>query len=113
MAIQITQLFAPSQLGVAAATIYTVPLSPPSTVLMRGRVRFTNTDNGSHAVTAYAIQSGGTASAANCFLAAESIPPNSHLDVDLPVLASGGLIQAFADVAGKVTITQLDGVLFS
>lgn len=113
MAVQITPLFAPTQLTAAAATIYTLPVSPSTLALARGRVRFTNTDTAARAVTAYAITVGGTASAANEFLPATSIAPNTYLDVDLPVLAPGGFIQAFADVTLKVTMFCIDGVLFS
>src|SRR5574337_1494139 len=113
MAITIVQLFAAVQLTGSAATIYTVPTTPTSTTLMRGRMRFTNTDTVAHSVTAYAIQASGSASAANAFLNAESIAPNQHLDVDVPVLAAGGFIQAFADITLKVTAFSLDGVLFS
>jgi plastocyanin len=113
MAVQVLQLFAPVELAAAAATIFTVPSLPSTTVLARGRVRFTNTDTASHAVTAYAIQSGGSAVVADCFMNAESIAPNTHLDIDLPVLAAGGFMQAFADTANKVTVLQLDGTLFS
>lgn len=113
MTVQVVQLFAPAQLTGSAATIYTVPATPANIVLARGRIRFTNTDTIGHAVTAYAIQSGGTASATNEFMSAETIAPNTHLDVDLPVLAAGGFYQAFADVASKVTALSLDGILFS
>ena len=113
MAVQITQLFPATQLTNAAATIYTVPSSPATTTLARGRVRFTNTDSASHSVTAYAIQAAGTSSAANCFANAETIAPNTHIDMDVPMLAAGGFIQALADAASKVTMTALDGILFS
>ena len=113
MAVLITQLFAPSQLTASAVTIYTVPTFPASTTLARGRLRFTNTDTSSRAVTVYAIQSGGSATAANCCANAETIAPNSHVDIDIPVLAAGGFIQALADVTTKVTVHALDGILFS
>lgn len=113
MAVQITPLFSPVQLTGSAATIYTLPSAPTTLTLARGRVRFTNTDTAARAVTAYAIPFGGTATAANTFLNAETIAPNQHLDVDLPVLAPGGFIQAFADVTLKVTMFCIDGILFS
>lgn len=113
MAVKITQLFAPTLLTGSAVTIYTVPASPVGIVLVRGRVRFTNQDTGLHTVTAYAIQAGGTASAANCFANAVSIAPGTYLDMDIPVLAAGGFIQALTDTASDVSIQSMDGVLFA
>jgi hypothetical protein len=113
MAILIAPLFAPSQLTASAATIYTVPATPATSTLSRGRVRFTNTDTASRAITAYAVPSGGTAGVSNVFMNAESLAANAHVDVDVPLLGAGGTIQAFADVASKVTIHALDGILFS
>lgn len=113
MAIQVTQLFAPTLLTGSAATIYTVPSSPSTTVLKGGRVRLTNVDTAARAVTMYAIQSAGSASDTNTTLKAETIGPNTHLDVDVPMLAASGFIQAFCDSANKVSIQCVDGVLFS
>jgi len=73
MAVQPTNLFAPTLLTGSAATFYTVPSTPAGVVLYQGRVRFTNTDSASHAVTMYAIPSGGTASATTECLPAYSI----------------------------------------
>jgi plastocyanin len=105
--------FASVQLGSSAAAFCTLPATPTALTLNNGRVRFTNTDTATHAVTAYAVPSSGSATGATCFLNAESIAPNSHLDVDLPVLGAGGFYEAFADTASKVTVLQLAGVLIS
>lgn len=113
MAVSISQLFVPSLLTASAVTIYTVPTLPATSTLARGRIRFSNTDTVTRAVTAYAIQSGGSAVAGNCFLNAESISANAYLDIDLPVLAAGGFIQALADLTNKVSVSELDGVIFS
>jgi hypothetical protein len=113
MAVQVTTLFAPTQLTASAATIYTMGSSPSTLALTNGRVRFTNTDSGSHQVTAYAVPSAGTAGAGNCFMNAEAIAPNTHLDVALPLLGPGMTFQAFADAASKVTVTPLNGILQS
>ena len=87
--------------------------SPSTLVLSRGRVRFTNTSAGSRAITAYAVPSGGSAGAGNCFMNAEALAANAHVDVDLPLLGPGGIFSAFADVANDVTVEPLDGLLFS
>lgn len=113
MATAITSLFASVQLTGATTTIYSVPAAPPTTVLRLGRVRFTNTDTVTRAVTAYAVPAAGTAGATNQFMNAETIAANAHLDVDLPLLGAGAFLQAFADVTLKVTVLPLDGILFS
>ncbi len=113
MTVQILPLFGPAVLTTAAVTIYAVPATPPTITLSRGRVRFTNTTNSSHSVTAYGIPLAGSASAANCFAFAETIAGNAHLDMDLPVLGPGGLFQALADANTSVTVHLLDGILFS
>lgn len=113
MAVTVSTLFVPAQLAAAVAVIYTVPTNPTTNVLSRGRVRFSNTDNAAHTITAYAVPPSGTASASNEFMPGESLAGNSHIDIDVPLLGSGGTIQAFADTANKVTILALDGILFS
>lgn len=112
MAVQITNLFNPVQLTSTAVTLYTVAATPATLVLTRGRIRFTNTDSAGHSVTAYAIPSGGSPTVTNCFLNAEAIAANAHLDSDVPLLGPGGFIQAKADAA-NVSASPLDGVLFS
>lgn len=109
----IVQLFAPTVLTTSAATLYSITASPNTQVLRNGRIRFTNTTAGPVSVTAYAIQSGGTASAANAFLNGETIAPNSHLDSDIPMLTAGGFVQALANANTSVTATALDGVVFN
>lgn len=113
-AIVIQQFFAPTVLTSSAATLgVAVPTTPSSSTLQNARIRFTNTDTAIHQVTAYAVPLSGAAGAANCFLNAESIAPNSHLDVDVPVLAAGGFIQAKADAGTVVTAFSLGGTVMS
>ncbi len=104
-----SKLFGPIVLTTGAVTLYTMPATPANAALSGGRVRFTNTDSGSHSVTAYAVLAGGAAGAANCFLNAEPVAANAHLDVDLPVLGAGGFIQAKADAGTAITAHQLAG----
>lgn len=111
--LSIIQIFPPTVLTTSAATIFLVSASPNTQVLRNGRVRFTNTTAGPVSVTAYAIQSGGTAGAANAFLNGETIAPNSHLDSDIPMLGAGGFFQALANANTSVTATALDGVIFN
>lgn len=111
MPVQVIQMFPPTVLTTSPATIYTMPAAPPQIVLNRGRLRFTNTDTVAHTVTAYDIVSGSTVTPNFCPV--QNIPPNSNLDIDVPVMAAGGTIQAFASVGTVVTVHCLDGVLFS
>lgn len=113
MALQFVKLFNPSQLAGAAATIYTVPAAPASTVLRNGRLELCNTDSSAHACTLYAVPNAGTASNTNTFLSAFSVAPNSSIQVDVPQMAAGDFIQGFADSASKVSVHAMDGVLQS
>jgi len=108
MAITVTQLFPPTELGTSAGIVYT-----SSAVTFQGRIRFTNTSNSLRTVRAYAVEMGDSPGTDNCFLNDEPIAANSHLDSDLPVLAEGGTFQALTDSANDVTVFQLDGVVFS
>ncbi|HXJ61897.1 MAG TPA: hypothetical protein VNU68_35105 [Verrucomicrobiae bacterium] len=113
MTVQVVQLFPPTTLTTTAATLYTVTTVPTQILLARGRIRFTNTDTVSRAVTAYGIPSGGAATVTNTFCPALVVAPNSVLDVDVPVLAAGGFIQAKIDSGSAVEASALDGILFS
>ncbi len=112
MAVTISQLFAPTLLTTSTATIYSTPTNPTTSTIFQGRIRFTNTSNATRTVTAYAVQNGGSPSAGNCFLNAEPVAANSHLDSELPVLAQGGTFRAKCDSSNDVTVFQLDGLLF-
>lgn len=113
MALLIQQLFVPTALTTSAATLFTCPANPTTSILPNGRMRFTNTDSAAHAVTAYAIPSGGTAGAGNEFLPAVSVAPNSFIDVDIPMLKAGDFLQAKADTGADVTVFAMSGTIFS
>ena len=57
--------------------------------LRNGKMRFSNTTNASKTLTAYAVPFGGSAGSANAFMTAESLAANTHVDVDIPMLAAG------------------------
>lgn len=113
MALTIKQLFEPVVLGNSVALIYTNPASPTTSTLRNGRVRFTNTSSGPVSITAYAVPLAGAAGAGNCFMNAETLAANMHIDIDLPMLGPGDFISAFASAAASVTMSALDGVTFS
>lgn len=112
MTVQVVQMFEPTVLTTSAATLYTVT-GAPTALLQRGRIRFTNTSGSAVNVTAYNVPSGGTAGSANEFCPVLSVPGNSNLDIDVPVLAIGDFVQALASTGSAVVAHALDGVLFS
>lgn len=105
-----TQLFAPAALTTSAVA-YIAAIAAPSKYLINAKVRFTNITAGAITVTAYAVQSGDSPVDANAFMKAESIPANSHVDVPVPVLATGGTMQALASAGTSITISFLAGTL--
>jgi hypothetical protein len=113
MSITYSSFFPPTQLGVAAVTLFTAPTSPTSTLLRGGRLRFTNTTGAAVTVTAYAVPLAGTASASNAFLSAKTIAANDFLDVDIPILGPGGFVQALASAATSITAHMISGSYFS
>lgn len=113
MSIQFLKLFSPALLTGSAATIYTMPSLPISSLLRNGRVLLTNIDSVAHAVTLYAVPNGGTASTTNEFLSAMSIGAGQSIPVDVPQLGFGDFLQGFADTGAKVNIQALDGVIQS
>ena len=114
MATTIVQLFNPNQVNNAAVeTLYTVPSTPTTTVLRNARVRFTNTTGGAVTISAHAVPSGGTAADDNAFLKTYSIAANDYIDIDVPEMAAGGILQAQAGAATSITAFSLGGVLYS
>lgn len=113
MTINISQLFAPAQLGTSLATYLTIPSTPASNTLMNGRVRFTNTTSGAVTVTAHAVESGGSASDSNAICKDKSIPANDFTDIDLPLMGIGDFFQAKAGAATSITVSCLGGIIFS
>lgn len=113
MAIAYTNFFAPTVLGVAAATLYTVPVTPLSNLLRGGRMRLTNTTAGAVTVTLYAVPFAGSAAVSNAFVSAKSIAANDYLDVDVPIMPAGAFIQGLAGAAASITAHMLGGGVYS
>jgi hypothetical protein len=107
------QLFEPTVLTTAAATLFTCNAGVASNVLYNGRMRVTNTTNAPVTVTLYAVKVGGTAGAANCFANAESVAANAHTDYDIPQLAAGDFLQALASANTSITAFSLSGTVLS
>jgi hypothetical protein len=113
MTISYSALFAPTVLTTSAATLFTAPSTPTTTLLRGGRMRFTNTTGGAVTVTAHAIPSGGSAAPGNMFLNAKSVAANDYLDIDIPILGPGGFVQALAGANTSITAFALAGSYFS
>lgn len=113
MTITYSSLFAPTVLTTSAATLFTAPSSPTTTIFRGGRIRFTNTTAGAITVTAHAIPAAGTAADGNAFVKAKSIAANDYLDIDVPMLAAGGFVQALASAGTSITAHPLAGSYFS
>lgn len=113
MTISYSAFFAPTVLTTSAATLYTMPASPATSLLRGGRVRLTNTTAGAVTATLHAVPSAGTAGDANAFLKAKSIAANDYLDVDVPILPPGALLQGLAGAGASITAHMLSGSIFS
>lgn len=113
MSTSYSNFFAPTVLTTSAATLYTVPASPTSSLLRGGRLRFTNTTAGAVTVTAHAIPAAGSAADGNAFVKGKSIAANDYLDVDVPIMPAGAFIQALASAGTSITTHMLSGSVFS
>lgn len=113
MSITYSNFFAPTVLGAAAATLYTVPATPTSNLLRGGRIRLTNTTAGAITVTLYAVPAAGAAAAGNAFVSAKSIAANDYLDVDVPIMPAGAFIQALASAGTSITAHMISGGIYS
>lgn len=109
MAFSTLKAFEPSQLGATAGTIYTVP-SAPAAKTVNFKVRLVNTDSSAQAVTLYAVPASGTAGDENACWDG-TLTAKQVLDVDIPVMKSGDILQGLAGAADKVTIHHLGGLL--
>lgn len=113
MSIAYSNFFIPTVLTVTAATLFTVPVLPASTLMRGGRVRFTNTSAVAVTVTAYAVPPAGPAAAGNAFVSGKTIAANDYLDVDVPVMPAGSFLQALAGAATSVTVHMIAGSYFA
>lgn len=113
MALSFLQLFGPTVLPNAVGVLYSMPTTPTTSVLKNGRVRLTNTTAIAATATLYSAPAATASSAANCFLNAVSIAPNSYLDVDIPTMAAGDTLRGLAGAVSSITMHELGGVIYS
>lgn len=112
MTMQYTKLFEPVALGLAAATIFTVPSGAPSTLLRGAIVRITNTTAASVAATLFSVPAAGANGPANNFFPGMSIGANSFVDVQVPQMKAGDFMQGFGGAAG-LNIQAIAGAYYS
>ena len=114
MTISYSQLFAPVILTTTASVIYTVPSSPTTNLLRGGRIRFANSTNAAVQITAYGVASTSSpAEPGNVFAPNLSVPANGYIDVDVPLLPAGSSIEAAAGSNSAITLSAINGALFS
>ena len=113
MTISYSNFMVPTVLGVAAATLFTVPSTPTTTLLRGGRMRLTNTSAAAVTVTLYAVPAAGAAAAGNAFVSAKSVAANDILDVDMPIMPAGSFVQGLASGATAITAHVISGSYFS
>lgn len=114
MALSFPKLFQPKQVNNAAVdTIYTVPATPNSNTLRNARLRFANTTAGAVTIKAWAVPSAGASADSNVMLPTKSINANDFIDVDVPTMVAGDIIQAQSGAAASITVHAIDGFLQS
>lgn len=113
MTISYTNFFAPVVLGTSAATIFTVPASPTTTLLRGGRIRLTNTTASAVAGTLYAVPAAGSAADSNAFISELSVGGNDYVDVDVPIMPAGSFVQGLASAGTSLTAHMISGSYFS
>lgn len=113
MSISYAKLFQPTVLTTALVTIYTVPLQPASSLLRTARIRLTNTTVTAKTARVHAIPSGGIALDGNAFFFDQTVPANNYVDVDVPIMGAGDVIQALASATPGVNIQAITGAIFS
>jgi hypothetical protein len=114
MALSFSKLFAAKLVDNAAVdTLFTVGASPTSNLLRNGRIRFANVTAGAVTIKAWAVPAAGAAADANVLLPTLSIAANSFFDVDVPIVAAGGFVQAQAGAASSINASHVDGFIQS
>lgn len=109
----VAPLFITQFLTTSANTYYTVPNTPATNCLARGRIRFCNVTGGPITVKAYAVDSGATPADHNSFINGKSVAANDILDTDVPMLGPNQFLAASAAAGSSVTISSIDGIIFS
>ena len=111
MSITYQRFITPQLLSNSDVTLFTVPITPPQTVMKSLRVRLANTGATAATASLNVVPAGGAVGSSNNCLPAVSIVPNDYLDVDVPDMAAGDALHAIAGTTNVISVTQLDGYL--
>lgn len=106
-------LFASEDVNTSADTLITVPSTNSATVLLNGRVRFTNHTGTAATIVCYGVPNGGVAHTTNICFPTTSIAANGYVDVDVPILEAGGTFQAVSGTASSITAQCMDGFYYT
>lgn len=108
------QLFTPTDVDDGSPEVlFTVPTTPSNSLLINGRVRFSNHTTGAVSITAWAVPAAGSPSDSNIALPETTIGTNDYLDVDVPQLSAGGTFRAQSDTASSITAQPIDGAYYT
>jgi hypothetical protein len=112
MAQSFSQLFPLQQVGTSAGTLFTVPANPSSTVLRNCVLRFANTTGSAATIKAWAVPAAGSAADANVYLPTKTINPNDYIDVAVPQVGAGAIIEAIAGTGSAITVAPMSGFFY-
>lgn len=106
MAVQYLSLFSPQILPNANTILFTVSALA---LLRNGRIRCSNVTGAAQTVKFWAVPSAGSPINDNVCIPSTSIPANSFIDFDLPVMIGGDKLTGIAGAAASITVCQMDG----
>ena len=108
MALAYNPLFIPQQLPITNLNLFVVTSEG---LFRNGRIRISNTTALPVNVKAWDLPSGQAVGDAYVCIPLTSIPPNSFVDFDLPIMNSLDTLVIVASVATSLTACQIDGFL--
>jgi hypothetical protein len=111
MAITYLLFFEPQAVPNTDLSLYTVPTSPPQTILKSFRVRLANTTAAAASATINMVKPSGSVVTGNSGFNAVSVAPNDYLDVDIPDMTAGYTLHITSGTNNALTVSQLDGFL--
>lgn len=111
-AITFSKLFEPVNLTGGTDTLYTVA-GASTTILRNAVVRISNNTASTRLIDVYAVPFEGAASTSNAVVYLSGIAPYDYIDVEIPELKIGDIIQAKIDTNDNVVAHYLSGNLYA
>lgn len=106
------QFFALQQVPAAATSLFTVPATPDNTVLRNCILRFSNTTGSAATIKAWAVPAAGSPADANVFLPTKTVNANDYIDVAVPQVGAGAIIEAIGGTANAITVAPMSGFFY-